>query len=87
MSQPQKVTLTSACLEAFETLKLRLISAPCMILPEVGSDVMFTVATYASTVGIAAVLLQGQRGGLQPFSYWALKLNQLSVVTLTLRTT
>jgi hypothetical protein len=36
-SKPQKVTLTPACLEALETLKLRLISAPCMILPEVGS--------------------------------------------------
>jgi hypothetical protein len=36
-SQPQKVTLTLACLEAFETLKLRLISSSCMILPKVGS--------------------------------------------------
>jgi hypothetical protein len=57
-SQPQKVTLTHVCLEAFETLKLRLISAPCLILPEVGSDATFTVATDASTLGIAAVLLQ-----------------------------
>jgi hypothetical protein len=32
-SHPQKVTLTPACLEALETLKLRLISAPCLILP------------------------------------------------------
>jgi hypothetical protein len=75
-SQPQKVTLTPACLEAFETLKLRLISAPCVILPEVGSDATFTAATYASTVGIAAVLLQDQGGGLQPVSYWARELNQ-----------
>jgi hypothetical protein len=67
-SQPQKVTLTSTCLEAFETLKLRLISAPCLILPEVGSDAAFTVAIDASTVGIAAVLLQNQGGGLQPVS-------------------
>jgi hypothetical protein len=63
-SQPQKVTLTPACLEAFETLKLRLISAPCMILPEVGSDATFTVATYASTMRIAAVMLQDQGAGL-----------------------
>ena len=54
-SQPQKVTLTRACLEAFETLKLRLIYAPCLILPEVGSDATFTVATNALTMGIAAV--------------------------------
>jgi hypothetical protein len=68
-SQPHKATLTHAGLEAFETLKLRLISAPCMILPEVSSDATFTVATYASTVGIAVNLLQDQGGGLQPVSY------------------
>jgi hypothetical protein len=74
-SQPQKVTLTLACLEAFETLKLRLISAPCLILPEVGSDATFTVATNASTMGIAAIMLQDQGGGLQQVSYWTRKLN------------
>jgi hypothetical protein len=74
-SQPQKVTLTPPCLETFETLKLRLISAPCQILPEVGSDATFTVATYASRVGVAAILLQDQGRGLQPVSYWARKLN------------
>jgi hypothetical protein len=63
-SQPQKATLTPACLEAFETLKLRLISAPCLILPEVSSDAIFTVVKDASTVGIAAVMLQDQGGGL-----------------------
>jgi hypothetical protein len=52
-SQPQKVTLTQAYLEAFETFMLRLISAPCFILPEVSSDATFTVATDASTMGIA----------------------------------
>jgi hypothetical protein len=61
-SKPQKVTLTPACLEAFETLKLRLISAPCLILPEVRSDATFTVATHASSVGIAAIMLQDQGG-------------------------
>jgi hypothetical protein len=60
--------LTPHCLEAFETLKLRLISAPCLILPEVSSDMVFTVATYASTVGIATFMLQDQGGGLQPVS-------------------
>jgi hypothetical protein len=73
--QPQKVTLTPACLEAFETLKLRLISAPCLILPEVSSDATFTVATDASTMEIVAVLLQDQGGGLQTVSYWVRKLN------------
>jgi hypothetical protein len=75
-SKPQKVTLTHACLEASEILKLRLISAPCLILPEVvSSDMTFAVATHASNVGIATVLLQDQGGGLQPISYWARKLN------------
>jgi hypothetical protein len=57
-----------ACLEAFETLKLRLISAPCVVLPEVSSDAMFTVDTDASTLGIATVMLQDQGGGLQSVS-------------------
>jgi hypothetical protein len=62
-SKLHKVTLTLVCLEVFETLKLRLISAPCLILPKVGSDATFTVATDASTPGIAAVMLQDQGGG------------------------
>jgi hypothetical protein len=56
-------------MEAFETLKLRLISAPCLIFPEVSLDAMFTVATNASTMGIEAITLQDQGGGLQPVSY------------------
>jgi hypothetical protein len=68
-SQPHKVTLTPSFLEAFETLKLRLISAPCLILPEVGSDATINVATNTSSMGIAALLLQDQGGGLQPVSY------------------
>jgi hypothetical protein len=74
-SQPHQVTLTPACLEALETLKLQLISDPCMILPEVGSDATFTVSTNASTMVIAVFLLQDQRGRLQPVSYSARKLN------------
>jgi hypothetical protein len=37
--------------------------------------VTFTVATDASTLGIAAVMLQDQGGGLPLVSYWARKLN------------
>jgi hypothetical protein len=70
--------MTHACLEAFETLcKLRLISAPCLILPEVSSDATFTVARDASSMGIASVMLQDQGGGLQLVSYWARKLNSV----------
>jgi hypothetical protein len=46
--------------EAFETFKLRLISAPCLIFPEVSSDAILTVATNALSMGIAAVPLQDQ---------------------------
>jgi hypothetical protein len=74
-SQPHTVTLTLACLEAFETLELRPISAPCLMRPEVRSDATFAVATYASSLGIAAFMLQDQGGGLQLVSYWALKPN------------
>jgi hypothetical protein len=52
-----------ACLGDFDTLKFRLISAPCLILSGVSSDAMFTVATDASTVGIAAYMWQVQGGG------------------------
>jgi hypothetical protein len=74
-SLPQKVTLTRACLEAFKTLKLRLISVVYPILSEVSLDATFTVAIDAPTVGIAAVMLQDQGGGLQPVAYWARKLS------------
>jgi hypothetical protein len=74
-SQPWKVTLTLACLGALKTLKLRLISAPCLILHEVNYDAMFTVATYASIVGIATIMLPDQGGELQPFFYWTRELN------------
>jgi hypothetical protein len=40
-----------------------------MILPEVCSDAMFTVATDASIVGIAAIMLQDQGGGRQKYSF------------------
>jgi hypothetical protein len=45
--------MTPTCMEAFETLKLRLISAPCMVLhPEVSTDAAFIVAADASAVGM-----------------------------------
>jgi hypothetical protein len=56
-------------------LKLRLISSLYLILPEVSSDAMVTAATYSSTMGIAKVMLQDQRGGLQLISRMARKMN------------
>jgi hypothetical protein len=75
VSTTEGYTLTPACLQAFETFKLRFISAPCLTLPEVNSDATFTVARDASTMGIAAILLQDQGGGLPLVSYWARELN------------
>jgi hypothetical protein len=74
-SQPRKVTLTHGCLEAFETLNLRLISARYLILPEVCSDAMFIEDASASTMRIATVSWQDHGRGLQPLSYSARKLN------------
>jgi hypothetical protein len=86
-SMRHNLTLPLACLEAFETLKLRLISVPCMIVPVVSSDATFTVATNASKEGIGRISLEEQGGGLQPVSYWARKLNPtVSAATPTLCT-
>jgi hypothetical protein len=43
ISEPHNLKLTLACLEAFENLKFRLFSAPCVILPEVRSDATLPV--------------------------------------------
>jgi hypothetical protein len=67
--------MTPSCMEAFETLKIRLISVSCLVLPEVSSDATLPKGTYASSLRIACVLLQDHGGVLQPFSYWARKLN------------
>jgi hypothetical protein len=44
---------------------------PCLILPDDSSDATFTVATSASSMGIAASLLQDQEGDLPSVSYLA----------------
>ena len=60
---------------AFETLKARMISAHVLLIPKSGRDAEFIVATDASKVGIAAVLLQeDSEGHLRPCAYWARKL-------------
>jgi hypothetical protein len=46
-----------------------------VVLPEVISDAMFTVAANASKVVVAKLMLQDQGGGLQLVSYLARKLN------------
>ena len=52
-----------------------MISAPVLLIPKSGRDAEFIVATDASKVGIAAVLLQeDSEGHLRPCAYWARKL-------------
>ena len=56
---------------AFETLKSRMIPAPVFFIPKMGQDAEFVVATDASKVGIAGVLLQEDTSGyLRPCAYW-----------------
>jgi hypothetical protein len=75
--QPQKFVMAPTCIEAFETLELGLISAPCLVLPKVSSDATFTVATNASAVGASTALLQDNGGGLRLVCHWARKLNNV----------
>lgn len=75
-NKPGKVVWSETARVAFETLKARLCSAPLLLLPRTGADAEFIVATDASTVGLAAVLLQEDSNGeLRPCCYWARKLN------------
>ena len=48
---------------AFETLKSRRISASLLLIPNMGHEAEFVVATDASKVGIADVLLQEDTSG------------------------
>ncbi len=57
---------------AFETLKARLIFALVLMIPKFGKDAEFVVATDASKVGIAGVLLQeDSEAHLRQCAYWA----------------
>jgi hypothetical protein len=60
---------------AFKTLKSRMISAQVLLIPKMGHEAEFVVATIASKVGIACVLLQEETSGsLRPCANWARKL-------------
>ena len=54
---PIKLVWSDLTRYAFESLVLRLTSAPVLALPDTRIGAMFTVATDASNVGIAGVLL------------------------------
>ncbi len=74
-SLPERVVHSDATMAAFETLKARMISAPVLLIPKSGRDAEFIVATDASKVGIAGVLLQeDSEGHLRPCAYCARKI-------------
>ncbi len=74
-SLPGKVAHSDAIRAAFETLKARMISDPVLLIPKSGYDAEFVVASDASKVGIAGVLLQEDSDGhMRPCAYWARKL-------------
>ena len=71
-----KLVWSDSTIFAFKVLVCRLISVPVLALPNTRIGAMFTIATDASNVGIAEVLLQDQGYGLglQPCEYFARKL-------------
>jgi hypothetical protein len=74
---PGNVVHTDATKTAFETLKSRMISTPVLLIPKMGHEAEFVVATGASKVGIAGVLLQEDTfGSLRPCAYWTRKLRE-----------
>ena len=54
---PGRVVHSDATRAAFEALKARMISAHVLLIPKSGQDAEFIVATDASKVGIARVIL------------------------------
>ena len=70
-----KLAWSEQTVSAFKVLACRLISAPVLALPDTLIGAMFTIATDASNVGIAGVLIQDQGSalGLHPCEYFARK--------------
>jgi hypothetical protein len=68
---PGNVVHIEATKTAFETLKFRIILAPVLLIPKMGHEAEFVVATDASKVGIAGVLLKEDTSeSLRPCAYW-----------------
>ena len=76
-SLPGRVVHSDTTKVAFETLKERMISTLVLLISKSGQDAEFVVATDASKVGIAGVLLQeDSKGHLRPCAYWAQKIKR-----------
>lgn len=72
---PFPSVLPQDAIDAFNTLKAALLSAPVLIIPFTGPDATFTLYTDASNVAVGAVLLQDQGNGDQPICYESRKLS------------
>jgi hypothetical protein len=72
-SIPGRVVHSDTTRVAFETLKARIIStAPVLLIPKYDQEAELVVATDASKVGIAGVLLREDSDGhLRPCAYFA----------------
>ncbi len=80
-SLPGRVVHCDATWADFETLKARMISAPVLIISKYGQEAKFIVATDASKIGIARVLLQEySEGHLRPCAYRARKLKDVETI-------
>ncbi|GAX85696.1 hypothetical protein CEUSTIGMA_g13112.t1 [Chlamydomonas eustigma] len=66
--------LPPSAVASFNQLKTALLSAPLLLIPHTGPDSTFILYTYASTLGLGAVLLQDQGQGPQPVCYESRKL-------------
>jgi hypothetical protein len=72
---PCNIVHTKATKAVVETLKSRMIPEPVLLIPKAGYDAEFAIATDASKIGIAGVLLQEDiSGSLRPCAYLARKL-------------
>jgi hypothetical protein len=67
---PGNVVYTETTKVAFEILKSRMIFALVLLIPSMGHEAEFVVASDASKVGVAVVLLQKDTSGsLRPCAY------------------
>jgi hypothetical protein len=72
---PGNVVHTDATKTSFEPFKSRMISARVLLIPKMGHEAEFVVASHSSKVGIVDVLLQEDTSrSLRPCAYWARRL-------------
>ena len=72
-SLPERVVHSDTTKGVFETVKARMISVLVLLILKSGQDAELVVATDASKICIAGLLLQDEdsEGHLRPCAYWA----------------